>query len=61
MTVICAWCGGGMGEKPGPANEVSHGICQPCAAMVMAEMDGADAANIGPGAVKPANGERVNL
>jgi hypothetical protein len=39
---------------------VSHGICPPCAAVVMAEMDGADAANIGPGGENNGNGERVN-
>jgi len=30
MKVQCAWCRAPMGEKPGPAGMVSHGICPGC-------------------------------
>jgi ribosomal protein S27E len=30
MRVVCAWCGKVLGEKPGPAADVSHGICEDC-------------------------------
>lgn len=30
MKVRCAWCGRDMGEKMGPDNLVTHGICKPC-------------------------------
>jgi hypothetical protein len=31
ITILCAWCGKEMGEKPGEGHEgVSHGICPEC-------------------------------
>ena len=30
MTVVCCYCQRDMGEKDGPADLVSHGICKPC-------------------------------
>jgi len=31
MIIVCAWCGGDMGEKP-PLDDKSetHGICEEC-------------------------------
>lgn len=36
MQRICAWCDKPMGFKEGPANEVSHGICEECLVVQMA-------------------------
>jgi hypothetical protein len=38
MNAKCAWCGTDMGERPGPAGVVTHGICGPCADMMVRDM-----------------------
>lgn len=38
MKVRCAWCGDDMGEKFGPAELVTHGICGPCQERVAREI-----------------------
>jgi len=38
MRVECSWCGRDMGEKFGPENGVSHGICGQCQEKVAAEI-----------------------
>lgn len=43
MKVVCGWCSRALGEKPGPAGGVSHGMCDHCSARVNAELDAADA------------------
>jgi len=30
MTVTCAWCNAELGERRGPADTISHGICRIC-------------------------------
>jgi len=30
MKVVCAWCGRKIGEKEGPEDKISHGICPSC-------------------------------
>lgn len=30
MDVVCSWCGRDMGQKMGPAGQVSHGMCRDC-------------------------------
>lgn len=30
MNVVCAWCHGVIGRKPGPEDAVTHGICPEC-------------------------------
>ena len=30
MKSVCSWCGADLGEKDGPANLISHGICPAC-------------------------------
>jgi hypothetical protein len=30
MIRVCAWCSRTMGEKPGPENVITHGICPAC-------------------------------
>lgn len=30
MRCVCAWCGEDMGDRTGPAGEVTHGICPVC-------------------------------
>lgn len=36
MRAVCAWCRADLGERPGPAGAVTHGICHACAARVRA-------------------------
>jgi hypothetical protein len=36
VKVFCSWCKRSMGEKMGPADLVTHGICIPC---LQAELD----------------------
>ncbi len=31
MKIECAWCGKDQGEKEGPEEHVTHGICEVCA------------------------------
>lgn len=42
MRRVCAWCKGGMGERPGAAGE-THGICIPCLAVHFPGMEAAAA------------------
>lgn len=60
MKTLCAWCGCMISNGPdeGP---VSHGICKPCAGIVLAEMDEADAANIRPVAMNLNQEERIAI
>lgn len=30
MKAVCAWCQRDLGERPGPADAITHGICSPC-------------------------------
>jgi Tfp pilus assembly protein PilZ len=30
MTITCAWCSADLGERRGPADTISHGICRVC-------------------------------
>jgi hypothetical protein len=39
MRVVCGWCASAMGEKPGLAGAVSHGLCASCAATLHGELD----------------------
>lgn len=39
MKVICGWCNRAMGEKPGPAEHTSHGMCVACEKRMNDEMD----------------------
>lgn len=34
MRVTCAWCSRDMGEKMGPDDLTTHGICDSCAAQI---------------------------
>ena len=36
MIILCGWCKKFMGEKDGPADWVTHGICPECRAAVEA-------------------------
>lgn len=38
MKAVCAWCGADLGERPGRAETVTHGICRPCAAKELAKI-----------------------
>jgi hypothetical protein len=38
MKVICGWCDRDMGEKLGPDNLISHGICKQCSDKIRQEM-----------------------
>lgn len=38
MTAICAWCGSQLGQRHGPAGSITHGVCQRCAARVLASI-----------------------
>lgn len=31
MKAVCAWCGADLGEREGPADQTTHGVCPPCA------------------------------
>ena len=37
MKVICAWCNRELGEKEGPEEKVSHGMCRKCADRFLAD------------------------
>ena len=39
MAVVCAWCGRSMGEKMGPDDLITHGICRYCQNEVSAEIE----------------------
>ena len=39
MKVECAWCGKDMGEKLGPKDTTSHGICKECFDKVSQELE----------------------
>jgi hypothetical protein len=39
MSYQCAWCGLPLGQPVSECNEVSHGICPPCAAEFLADLD----------------------
>lgn len=60
MKTICAWCGCVIADGPadGP---VSHGACRPCAKIVLAQMDEADAVNIRPVVMNLDAEERIVL
>ena len=30
MNVVCAWCGGSLGQRKGPFGKTSHGVCEQC-------------------------------
>lgn len=30
MRAICVWCNKELGERPGPKDEITHGMCQSC-------------------------------
>ena len=30
LKILCSWCGRDMGDKPGPSDQVTHGICTEC-------------------------------
>lgn len=30
MTCTCSWCNTDMGTRPGPENQHTHSICEPC-------------------------------
>ncbi|MDY6791542.1 MAG: hypothetical protein SWH54_09760 [Thermodesulfobacteriota bacterium] len=38
MKRICCKCGKYLGEKPGPKDAVTHGLCDPCLEIYRAEM-----------------------
>lgn len=38
MKVVCAWCLRDMGEKMGPDNLTTHGICGPCLDKIEGEL-----------------------
>ncbi len=40
MTITCAWCSRDLGEKPGPAGMVSHGLCKSCEDQLWFDDDG---------------------
>ncbi len=46
IIVICGWCHAFMGDKPGPAGMVSHGLCKSCEAKLNAELDAEDAQRV---------------
>jgi hypothetical protein len=60
MKTLCAWCGYVMAEGSS-AGPVSHGICGPCAAIVLGEMEGADAASTRPGEMNLKHTERLEV
>jgi hypothetical protein len=37
--LLCAWCGKQIGETQTYNGEPSHGICKPCLAKMMGEME----------------------
>lgn len=43
MKRVCSWCKKDMGEKPGPADWVTHGICEDCEKKMTAQLDAAEA------------------
>ena len=40
MRAECAWCKADLGERPGPAHLVTHGICRACSERLMADAKG---------------------
>jgi nitrous oxide reductase accessory protein NosL len=41
MKSVCAWCQIDLGERPGPEEKITHGICEPCKSRIMADIDAA--------------------
>lgn len=38
MKASCSWCGADLGQRPGPVDQVTHGICRQCAAKELAKI-----------------------
>ena len=38
MKAVCAWCNIDLGERHGPDEKITHGICEPCKAKMIAEI-----------------------
>lgn len=38
MTAVCAWCGAHLGQRPGPADAITHSVCRSCSQHELAKV-----------------------
>lgn len=38
MKAVCAWCQIDLGDRPGEADKITHGICEPCKSKMLEDI-----------------------